>query len=265
MTKPEPKPTLGGLRPESASPAHHHSQSVSPVGVSTSQNRYASFEFTEDPFKNYRYDDLFNIADPFEEDNNFSVDKNKNKPATGKSDPFGFQVDDLAYETPIGADAELFEAKFPKIDAFDSDFSFGKDPFSCDSTKADKVNGNEDFFSNNKNLFSDKNSNHSKSDPFSVKKAPSKVEGSSINFDNLLGKQKLDKFEAKVIPAEDVQLAWAAQESLRIEEERRKQEAQEKADYEYALALSKKDSSTLSREKKKIKNILRLGRHSPAT
>lgn len=255
LTKPDTKPTLGGLRPGSASPAHQHSQSVSPVSVSsTTQNRYASFEFTEDPFKNYRYDDLFNIADPFEDDN-AGLDKNKNQSRTsttgGKTDPFGFQTDDLAYETPIGADAKSFEAKFPKIDAFDSDFTFGNDPFSSPLKSAEKVNGNSDSFFSSKNLFSDKNSN--KSDPFASKKPQAPV--STV-------------LDGKNMVAEDLQMYWAAQESLRLEEERRKQEAQEKADFEYALALSKKDSkdnSTLGREKKKIKNLLRLGRHSPAT
>lgn len=43
------------------------------------------------------------------------------------------------------------------------------------------------------------------------------------------------------LPSEDQQLAWAATESLRLEEERRRQADKEKKDLELALALSKKD------------------------
>lgn len=261
FSKPETKPTIGGLRPESASPAQ--SRSTSAFSSTSNQGRYATFEFTEDPFKNYRYDDLFGIADPFEEDAS-SLEKKKPGSGSGKSDPFGFQVDDLAYETPVGGEPESFEAKFPKIDAFDSNFSFGNDPFS--DSKTDKINGNsESLFSNNKHPFSDKNSNMN-SDPFHSKKIDVKRPDSSS--DNFFGKQKTDKFDnssTKNLPNEDLQLVWAAEESIRLEEERLKREEQEKADLEYALALSKKDNNTLNRDRRRIRDFLRLGKNSPAT
>lgn len=45
------------------------------------------------------------------------------------------------------------------------------------------------------------------------------------------------------LPSEDQQLAWAAQESIKLEEARkRRQEMQEQADLELAISLSKADN-----------------------
>lgn len=44
------------------------------------------------------------------------------------------------------------------------------------------------------------------------------------------------------LPSEDQQLAWAAQESLRMEEARKKRQLQEQADLELAILLSKADN-----------------------
>ncbi|KAK7864692.1 hypothetical protein R5R35_010951 [Gryllus longicercus] len=38
------------------------------TSTSSAQSRYSHLEFTEDPFQNYRYEDPFHIADPFEEE-----------------------------------------------------------------------------------------------------------------------------------------------------------------------------------------------------
>lgn len=246
---------------------------MSPV-TSTTQGRYATFEFTEDPFKNYRYDDLFNIVDPFEEDNG-NVEKEPSTTAaaattttttTMTTKAFGFESDDLAYETPIGIDTESFESKFPKIDAFDAAFSFGSDPFSSDVSKENKIYGNTvNIFSNKKKNVSDKNLNNINSDPFDLKKTEVTKLENSLATDDFFGRQKCSSSLDKSLPGEDYQLCWAEQESLKMEEERLKQEAQEKADLEYAIAVSKKDSNTLNKDKGRIRNLLRFGRNSPAT
>lgn len=44
------------------------------------------------------------------------------------------------------------------------------------------------------------------------------------------------------LPSEDQQLAWAARESLKLEEARKQKEIQEQADLELAIALSKADN-----------------------
>ncbi|KAJ9585410.1 hypothetical protein L9F63_002793, partial [Diploptera punctata] len=111
------------------------------------QHRYAGLEFTEDPFRNYRYEDPFNISDPFDDEK----DSKPTSASGAKLDPFGLETDSgFATHTEI--------------------------------------------------------------------------------------------------PPEDQQLAWAAAESLRLEEERRKRLEQEQADLEYALALSRE-------EKKSRKNL----------
>jgi epidermal growth factor receptor substrate 15 len=133
------------------------------------QHLYAGLEFTEDPFRNYRYEDPFNISDPF--DNERDV---KSSPAAGtKLDPFGLETD------------SGFASEFP--------------------TPTSKMNGG------------------ASTDPFAAG----------------LGLQAHTD-----IPPEDQQLAWAAAESLRLEEERRKRLAQEQADLEYALALSREEKKS---------------------
>jgi epidermal growth factor receptor substrate 15 len=139
----------------------------------TTQHLYAGLEFTEDPFRNYRYEDPFNISDPFDDEKDV-----KSSPATGaKLDPFGLETD------------SGFASEFP--------------------TPTSRMNGGVSM------------------DPFAAG----------------LGLKAHTE-----IPPEDQQLAWAAAESLRLEEERRKRLEQEQADFEYALALS--------REEKKLRKEL---------
>ena len=133
------------------------------------QHLYAGLEFTEDPFRNYRYEDPFNISDPFDDERDV-----KSSPATGaKLDPFGLETD------------SGFASEFP--------------------TPTSKMNGSVSM------------------DPFAAG----------------LGLQAHTD-----IPPEDQQLAWAAAESLRLEEERRKRLEQEQADLEYALALSREEKKS---------------------
>ncbi|XP_049860000.1 epidermal growth factor receptor substrate 15-like 1 isoform X3 [Schistocerca gregaria] len=132
---------------------------------SSSQNRYAALEFTEDPFRNYRYEDPFNISDPFED----STPNGMPSVSEKKLDPFGLEADAL----------------------------FVKDAGSTLST----------------------------------------VNGSNCAVDNIHGPKLAS------VPPEDQQLAWAAAESLKLENERRKRIEQEQADLEYALALSRGDKA----------------------
>lgn len=135
----------------------------------TTQHHYAGLEFTEDPFRNYRYEDPFNISDPFNDEKDI-----KSSPASGaKLDPFGLETD------------SGFASEFP--------------------TPTSKMNG-----------------------------------GVSANpFPAGLGSKAHTE-----IPPEDQQLAWAAAESLRLEEERRKRMEREQADLEYALALSREEKKS---------------------
>nr|CAD7260565.1 unnamed protein product [Timema shepardi] len=143
----------------------------------TTQSRYAGMEFTEDPFRDYRYEDPFNISDPFEEEE----EKNTKRvqASNDKVDPFGFGVDS-------GFVSEV-RNRSPKI--------------------------------NDKGLV----------DPFAFGLSPKETA------------------PADFIPPEAQQLAWAAAESLKLEEERRKRYEQEQADLEYALALSQTEKQGMKR------------------
>jgi len=202
------------------------SSSASP-SLPQSKNRYEAFEFTEDPFKNYRYEDVFSIADPFSDD------------ATSPSHVFSSDT----------ARADAFEARFPKSDVFDSD-----DPFGGDFAKEDLVNGNKGSISLNlfdgKEKFSDSNANKLlNSDPF--------------NLPNPVRKPETSIPVGKRNASEDLELAWAAKDSLRLEDERRQREQQEKSDLELAIALSKKDNE--GTERRPFRNLLRRGRNTPTT
>uniref|UniRef100_A0A1B6DWE2 Epidermal growth factor receptor substrate 15-like 1 n=1 Tax=Clastoptera arizonana TaxID=38151 RepID=A0A1B6DWE2_9HEMI len=118
-------------------------------------------DFTEDPFRDYRYEDPFNIS--------FDDAPAVRKPPEGSSklDPFGMEVI---------------------------------------SPPSKKESG--------------------KSSPASGKVTPVHSNGKST---------------PSPLPSEDQQLAWAAKESLRLEEERRKAAEQEQIDLERALTLSKKE------------------------
>lgn len=121
-------------------------------------------DFAEDPFRDYRYEDPFNIAF----DDEPSDVKNQDL------DPFGFA--------------------FTK-----------KDPFS----------GRQSVPLPSSNFLSVASTSGRASAPIT------------------------DPFFKNV--SEDQQLAWAAEESLKLEEQRKKRQLQEQADLEYAIALSKQD------------------------
>lgn len=132
----------------------------------TGDNRVAAaavtrLDFTEDPFRDYRYEDPFNIADPFDDVPTIHAAPDGSR----KLDPFGIEL--------------------------------------C--VPAVKVSG--------------------KSTPVSGKATPLNGKGTP----------------SPLLSSEDQELAWAAAESLRLEEERLKQIEQERHDLELALALSKKE------------------------
>lgn len=130
-------------------------------------------DFTEDPFRDYRYEDPFNFADPFDD-----VD---NTPAPNATTLSASEQMDLDPFTP-------FYKLIPP-------------------------------------------STSGKNSPINGKLTPTFGKNTPVNGKNT----------PSPLPSEDQQLAWAAAESLRLEEERRRQAEKEKKDLELALALSKKD------------------------
>lgn len=125
-------------------------------------------DFTDDPFRDYRYEDPFNIA--------FDEEPDEGKNSAGSVDAFGLKVSD----------------KF--------------DPFGLEGRQSVPL-------------------------PLS---SPHKAGSLSGRASAPLSKGGL--------PSEDQQLAWAAQESLRLEEARKQLQIQEQADLELAISLSKADN-----------------------
>jgi len=207
-------------------------------------NRYAAFEFTEDPFRNYRYEDPFNIADPFsDEDNGNQADKG------GGLDPFG-----MATSRSPSRDGDARFSRPLADDLFDDDFAQTECIQVGSKNKADRTAVLDDLSNNN--------SKSEKVDPFRViseqKKAfgdvPSNKDSKKHCFwskqssgNNSL-KKKSSLFSHKTLNgaggalSEDQQLSWAARESLRLEEERKQRQAQENADLALALELSRREA-----------------------
>ena len=180
-----------------------------------------------DPFAFSSSDDLnaniFPESSSKEDDFSMSFSDNKSK-GNGRSksvigDPFASQV--KVASVPVRSKTSLGE---PRGGEFDFDpFSTSKltaaDPFT-------KSQSNEDLLNENvKDWGMNKANNLNRASPF------------SSNFSS--GLPSKDIIESSQGVTEDEQLAWAAQESLRLEDARKQQEQQERAELEFALALSR--------------------------
>ncbi|KAK3927147.1 Epidermal growth factor receptor substrate 15-like 1 [Frankliniella fusca] len=223
--------------------------SVTSTSASESTHRYAAFEFTEDPFRNYRYEDPFNIADPFDEDANGNGVGSSPGNKSGPVDPFGFA------SSPV---TDKFSQPLREDPLFGDDFG---DSFHNNKKQMSK---NVDDMSNN-NMKSPKSDIHSRSLTEKISKEK-KHFWTKDNHQQTKTKDKEPSFlsgkffrknashngsDSSGAPApapataaafEDQQLSWAAAESMRMEEERRRRQEQENADLALALALSRLDS-----------------------
>lgn len=86
------------------------------------------------------------------------------------------------------------------------------------------------------------NTNQLKFDPFGLNSGRLSVPlPSSDGFVNNSGRASAPLSKSK-LPTEDQQLAWAAKESLKLEEARKQRQLQEQADLELAIALSKSEN-----------------------
>ncbi|XP_076386139.1 epidermal growth factor receptor pathway substrate 15 isoform X3 [Megachile rotundata] len=173
-------------------------------------------DFTEDPFRDYRYEDPFNIADPFADD---AEDLNANKSKeTGKVDPFGYGTTSIPPR----------ENSFSK--SFDADFS---NTFPLTRNKIDKDNAK--FDADFMKAFSDDNRNIKtvESDVFSNTKPK------AVDIDEAFSA----KSEKLIKKHEEEQFVWASQQSLKTEEERRRRKQKEEAELALALELSKQEKS----------------------
>ncbi|XP_011312407.1 epidermal growth factor receptor substrate 15-like 1 isoform X2 [Fopius arisanus] len=214
-------------------------------------------DFTEDPFRNYRYEDLFEIADPFADDDvNANDSKSKEKKTETKFDPFGLEMTNEGTRDPFTRD---FESDFSKT--FPQPFVKSKnDKFSLPLDKNNSSNNNSNSSSpkpvnkpiNFDEAFSSiKRERTKRSDNVSIAQAFKDKLGLGHNNlqkskSNNNSKTWNEDAAAKISGnlTENQQLAWAAQQSLRAEEERKRIKEQEEADLALALKLSREEKSS---------------------
>ncbi|XP_066979496.1 epidermal growth factor receptor substrate 15-like 1 isoform X3 [Macrobrachium rosenbergii] len=211
------------------SPDNNNDSSASAAdNVNNNENSSAK---KNDPFTFGSSDDLnANVFEGFsnKDDLGMSFTDNKNKGnSRSKSvigDPFASQV---KAAVPVRSKTSLGE---PGGVDFDFDpFSSSKltvaDPFTKSKSNEDLLNENLSGWGMNK-----ANNLTNSGSPF----------GSSFTS----GPHKKDIIQSSQGVSEDEQLAWAAQESLRLEDARKQQEEQERAELEFALALSRSIAHT---------------------
>ncbi|XP_015585012.1 epidermal growth factor receptor substrate 15-like 1 isoform X2 [Cephus cinctus] len=235
-------------------------------------------DFTEDPFRDYRYEDPFNIMDPFAEDTTTTTeDNNANKKNTGKLDPFGFEAEfsdkdaftkgfdsDFSTNTfPMAsrtrADKNVsgkFEADFSKafsdsnrnLKTFEADFANNFAPATTKSKTADI----DEAFSGKADKVTKKSSldlAHAIKDKLTFGDRKQKNNANSNNSNNnnhhnIGSKTWNGKIAVSAVELNEMQqIAWASQQSLQAEEERRRRKEQEEADLALALELSRQDKS----------------------
>ncbi|XP_020281722.1 epidermal growth factor receptor substrate 15-like 1 isoform X3 [Pseudomyrmex gracilis] len=209
-------------------------------------------DFTEDPFRDYRYEDPFNISDPFADQ---TEDVNANKSSgTDKTDPFGFET------TFSGKNVSTTKA-------FDNNFTYSLDKTKIEGSNVNKFNADfgKAFSVDNKNIKDvEANFSHTfaniKTKPidldeaFSTKNTKTFAKHVSdvahIKTNNTYKDQKLPSDFDKMWNgnnvtnlSEEEQLAWAAKQSIRAEEERLKRQEKEDAELALAIELSRQGKS----------------------
>nr|XP_022911735.1 epidermal growth factor receptor substrate 15-like 1 isoform X5 [Onthophagus taurus] len=162
-------------------------QAPQPSTATTSTNK-SNLDFTDDPFRNYRYEDPFNIT--FDDEAQSAVADAPRPREQQRVDPFGL-------------------------------------PPPTTSTAASASTAN-DF------------------DPFGLQGGRQSVPlpeiPGSTNAVESAGGRKSVPLGKDPVPPEDEQLAWAAKESLKLEEARKLRQKQEEAELELAIKLSKTEN-----------------------
>lgn len=216
-------------------------------------------DFTEDPFRDYRYEDPFNIMDPFADE---MEDLNANKSSRGmdKTDPFGFETISADKSTSAKVFDNDFSNTFPlakaKIErnnttssASKFDVDFGK-AFSADNKNIRGVEA--DFSQAFANI---KTRTVNLDEAFSTKDAKATarheldvmhtLKSNIIYNDEKLANNFGKTWNGNNITnlSEEEQLAWAERQSIKAEEERLRRKEKEDAELALALELSKQGKS----------------------
>lgn len=226
-------------------------------------------DFTEDPFRDYRYEDPFNIADPFADETE-DLNANKSKEKTDKTDPFGFETrsavsikNSLAkvFDNDFSNTFPLVKAKSERNNTSDNtssvskfDVDFGK-AFSADNKNVRDAEADfSQAFANVKasktiNLDEAFSTSKTKDNAKTIVKHESDI-AHTLKSNIIYNDEKLAESFGKMWNgnnvahlSEDEQLAWAAKQSIKAEEERLRRKEKEDADLALALELSKRGKS----------------------
>lgn len=245
----QPEPTPNRTAPPPRATNRSHVVLTQPTKLS---------DFTEDPFRDYRYEDPFNIIDPFAEDETEDANANKSSSGANKTataDPFGFET------------ISAFSGKNALAKAFDSDFS---NTFSLAKTKIEKsvatANNNKFDADFGKAFAADNRNDRVIETDFS--NAFANVKAKTVDLDEafsakgakIVTKREPDAMKTKIVYndeklandfgkiwnsnnvtdlSEEEQLAWAEKQSLKTEQERLKRKEKEDADLALAIELSR--------------------------
>ncbi|KAK9310280.1 hypothetical protein QLX08_000294 [Tetragonisca angustula] len=239
----KPEPTLNRTAPPRPTSRTHTVSTVTPKLA----------DFTEDPFRDYRYEDPFNIPDPFTDD---AEDHNANKSETtaGNMDPFSYGTSSVlsrknsftkSFDTDFSNTFFLTKNKVEKDNAkFDADFVKA---FSDDNRNIKTID--TDAFSNIKIKTTDIDEAFSTKTEKSARKHGQDLahNRSKTSFNDKKSKSEMGRIwngnNTPLSLSEEEQFVWASQQSLKTEEERRRRKQQEEAELALALELSKQEKS----------------------
>ncbi|CAL7940264.1 unnamed protein product [Xylocopa violacea] len=210
-------------------------------------------DFTEDPFRDYRYEDPFNIPDPFADDTE-DVNANKGETTAGKVNPFGYGTTSIvsnknsfakSFDTDFSNTFSLTKNKVEKDNAkFDTDFvkAFSNDNRNIKSIETDAFSNTKTKTIDIDEAFSTKNEKSARRHGQDLAHNRSKA-----NFNDKKSKNEMGKIwngnNTPLTLSEEEQFVWASQQSLKTEEERRRRKQQEEAELALALELSKQEKS----------------------
>lgn len=210
-------------------------------------------DFTEDPFRDYRYEDLFNITDPFADE---TEDLNANK-SSG--------VDKMENLFDFGTTSTFSDKNALSIKTFDNNFTSTlphvKTKVEKNSMNKFNVDFGKAFSVDNKNtrdieidFTKVKTRTIDLDEAFSIKNAKTVTKHESdiaqTSKYNMYNDEKLANNFGKMWNgnnvtnlSEEEQLAWAEKQSIKAEEERLKLKEKEDAELALAIELSRQGKS----------------------
>ncbi|XP_071650415.1 uncharacterized protein Eps-15 isoform X1 [Temnothorax longispinosus] len=257
----KPEPTANRTAPPRATSKTTHVAAMAQPKLS---------DFTEDPFRDYRYEDPFNITDPFAdeaEDLNANKRSSSSSRGTEKTDPFGFETRSAfssknalakVFDNDFSSTFPLAKAKAERNSTSDTstssaskfDVDFGK-AFSADNKNVRDIEADfSQAFANVKAKTINLDEAFASKDAKAVARQHESDVAHAFKSNVIYNDEKLADSFGKMWNgnnitnlSEDEQLAWAEKQSIKAEEERLRRKEKEDAELALALELSKRGKS----------------------